>query len=78
MQTIKKYKKTQKTIIMKKGKYIDIYVIMACMSGKKKSSKLRHVEQILKQACKNYEEPLQKNFRKDLALALETSDQDSN
>lgn len=63
---------------MKKGKYIDIYVIMACMSGKKKSSGLRGVEKILKQACKNYEEPVQKTLRKDLALALETSDQDSN
>ena len=60
---------------MKKGKYIDIYVIMACMSGKKKSSRLRHVEQILKQACKNYEEPLQKNFRKEEALMFTESGQ---
>ena len=63
---------------MKKGKYIDIYVIMACMSGKKKSSGLRHVKKILIDACKKYEEPVQKTFRKDLALALETSDQNSN
>ena len=38
---------------MKKGTYIDIYVIMACMSGKKQKVKLRHVNKILKKACED-------------------------
>jgi hypothetical protein len=38
---------------MKKGKYVDIYVIMACISGKKQKAKLQHVNKLLDKACEN-------------------------
>lgn len=36
---------------MKKGKYIDILVIMACKSGKRGISNLEHVDHLLEKAC---------------------------
>lgn len=41
---------------MKKGKYIDIYVIMACMSRRKQKSNLQQVDELLEKACEDCEE----------------------
>jgi hypothetical protein len=56
---------------MKKGKYIDIYVVMACMSRKKSKLNLHRVDEMLKKACNNYEVPLKKSFNKNLPVVLE-------
>ena len=41
---------------MKKGKYIDIYVMMACLSQKKSKQRLRNVNRLLNKACSNCNE----------------------
>ena len=58
---------------MKKGKYIDIYVIMACMSRKKQNGKLNQVDEMLDKICKNCEETSNKNFITKSELVYEES-----
>ena len=36
---------------MKKGKYIDYYIIMACLSGKKSKADLKTVDELLNKIC---------------------------
>ena len=36
---------------MKKGKYIDIYVMMACLSRKKRTPKMQNIDELLYKAC---------------------------
>jgi transcriptional accessory protein Tex/SPT6 len=38
---------------MKKGKYIDIYVIMACLSYKKTTTNLAGIDELLDKVCIN-------------------------
>ncbi len=45
---------------MKKGKYIDIYVIMACMSRRKPKTNLKQVDEILEKACENVKKQVMK------------------
>lgn len=46
---------------MKKGTYIDIYVIMACLSDKKRKSNLKHVNELLEKACADPDKSKKKN-----------------
>lgn len=41
---------------MRKGKYIDIYVIMVCMSHKKPISNLQQVDELLEKAYTDFED----------------------
>lgn len=36
---------------MKKGKYIDYYIILACLSGKKRKANLKGINKIINEAC---------------------------
>ena len=59
---------------MKKGKYIDIYVIMACMSHKKPNSNFKKIDQMLEKACKNCEEPIDENISNEPELVFDEPD----
>ena len=54
---------------MKKGTYIDIYVIMACMSHKRRNSKLQHVNELLDKACADLGIGKKQNAAKDFSFA---------
>jgi len=41
---------------MKKGKYIDIYVMMACLSRKRQNFKLQNIDELLNKACEGCKE----------------------
>jgi 16S rRNA U1498 N3-methylase RsmE len=55
---------------MKKGKYVDIYVIMACISGKKQKAKLQHVNKLLNKACENCSD----RYNQSIYAEMETAD----
>ena len=55
---------------MKKGKYVDIYVIMACISGKKQKAKLQHVNKLLNKACENCSD----RYNRSIYAEMETAD----
>jgi|GEM_PF-2706767 len=58
---------------MKKGKYIDIYVMMACMSNKKRQSNLTHVNDLLIKACADPHSGKKKTAKSSLSFAVEES-----
>lgn len=58
---------------MKKGRYIDIYVMMACMSDKKRKSNLRHVNQLLEKACADLGKTKRKNTVSGFSIVNEES-----
>jgi hypothetical protein len=46
---------------MKKGKYIDIYVIMACLSHQKPKTNLQGINELLNNACAESNKPICEN-----------------
>ena len=58
---------------MRKGKFIDIYILMACASHKKIVSPLQNIDELINNACTNMrvekEAPATKPVFKNLAVA---------
>lgn len=55
---------------MKKGKFIDIYVIMASMSHKKKvPGNLKEITKLIEKACADCDSKINENIESELAVA---------
>ena len=63
----------KKDTIMRKGKFIDIYILMACASHKKTVDCLQNIDELINKACTNMsikkEAPATKPVVKNLAVA---------
>lgn len=58
---------------MKKGKYIDIYVMMACMSVTKRKPNLQHLNELLKKVCEDWSNTKKKKTKSDFLSTGEES-----